>query len=747
MFLTAMEMANFRSVAAERISPCANFNVLIGKNNSGKSNILAAIETFFRNATPECVTLNSVSGRTIDFFGKDQSLPLQITAVFALTAEERSTLIREIGLEWPQVQNALDGLDARLSVAITLQIKSTPKPYAYVHSVFLRRPNSPENGQILFEMPEGAAAFLYEIGINLSRAKREKSQIEQFLRQFDESDYAGARRRSREAGSPPFDFFLRRYAAELSGPIVTEIREALEASEGYSTFREAISQIASASEAKVIKAASQMLPVKIRSFSGEENAIPAYIKSLLSKVAAIKLVHLRERRDPIGQDEARLLLKLKIQRGGNDTLNNIQSTVRDLLGVKVDAFEASGNADGLLNYEPAARHAPNVAAELDVDDFLIQANGAGIREALRLILDTEFQKPDILLVEEPEIHLHPALETSVLKYLKNVAQNAQVFITTHSTNFLDAGSFENVFLISKSSGSTSATLLTLADAESTLPSELGIRLSSLFMYDHLLFVEGPSDEQIVRTLATKLGINFGQYNIGFIHMRGVRNIGHYAAAEIISFLTKRKVKLSFLVDSDEGKSYHFVRLKDELGDKADVRILGRREIENYLLSADANCAYLTERKRTPNGSVFSAPSIIQVKAEIEECAGGLKNTAIWKRLTSETCRPLIPRLGKVAPDDAKEMKAKIGGELDAIKREIEQLEADLDRLATEASETVERTWDKKLFVVPGSAILDAWYKKYGLRFDKLRDGPAIANLLRTSEIDAELQGFIEGLRT
>ena len=76
--------------------------------------------------------------------------------------------------------------------------------------------------------------------------------------------------------------------------------------------------------------------------------------------------------------------------------------MRALLGVSIDAFQSdsvttAGGADG------------QTAAELDVDDFLVQANGSGIREALRLILDVEFAHPDIVLVEEQEIACVPDL--------------------------------------------------------------------------------------------------------------------------------------------------------------------------------------------------------------------------------------------------------------------------------------------------------------------------------------------------
>ncbi len=40
----------------------------------------------------------------------------------------------------------------------------------------------------------------------------------------------------------------------------------------------------------------------------------------------------------------------------------------------------------------------------------MEANGAGIREALRIILDLELERPAFALIEEPEVHLHPGLE-------------------------------------------------------------------------------------------------------------------------------------------------------------------------------------------------------------------------------------------------------------------------------------------------------------------------------------------------
>jgi putative ATP-dependent endonuclease of the OLD family len=52
--------------------------------------------------------------------------------------------------------------------------------------------------------------------------------------------------------------------------------------------------------------------------------------------------------------------------------------------------------------------------------------------------------------------------------------------------------------------------LTMQDVEEQIPKELGIRLSSLFMFDRLIFLEGKSDESILRELAARIRVNFAK---------------------------------------------------------------------------------------------------------------------------------------------------------------------------------------------------------------------------------------------
>lgn len=71
-----------------------------------------------------------------------------------------------------------------------------------------------------------------------------------------------------------------------------------------------------------------------------------------------------------------------------------------------------------------------------------------------LIKLTEVQKGrdfEILCLEEPEAHLHPAMQYKLFKYLRNLdmegSLNQQIFVTTHSSNISAVAGIDNMFMI------------------------------------------------------------------------------------------------------------------------------------------------------------------------------------------------------------------------------------------------------------------------------------------------------------
>ena len=74
---------------------------------------------------------------------------------------------------------------------------------------------------------------------------------------------------------------------------------------------------------------------------------------------------------------------------------------------------------------------------------------------------------------------------------------------------------------------------------------------------------------------------------------------------------------------------------------------------------------------------------------------------------------------------------------------VKLLKGRLEDIEHEVDTDFGSRWDsEKRSLVPGSSLLDEIFKHYGLRFQKLRDGPALASRLSAEEIDAELAAIL-----
>src|SRR5258708_7877740 len=100
MRLNNVQIKGYRSADSVEIPAVGSFNVLIGKNNSGKSTILFAIYAFFRCiAGGNVVSTNPPLGRPIDLSKNSKNQPIRITLGFSLDLAERDGLLRDIATE------------------------------------------------------------------------------------------------------------------------------------------------------------------------------------------------------------------------------------------------------------------------------------------------------------------------------------------------------------------------------------------------------------------------------------------------------------------------------------------------------------------------------------------------------------------------------------------------------------------------------------------------------------------------
>lgn len=128
----------FRSAEELTLEDIGEFNVLIGKNNSGKSNILLAIDSFFACLKGgNIVTAEPSIGAEIDFFEKRIAEPLEIELWFSLEPKERTELLRDIIAEAPQMKNAVEAIEPAVGAIVSIKVINTPRRAAFINRVAL----------------------------------------------------------------------------------------------------------------------------------------------------------------------------------------------------------------------------------------------------------------------------------------------------------------------------------------------------------------------------------------------------------------------------------------------------------------------------------------------------------------------------------------------------------------------------------------------------------------------------------
>jgi putative ATP-dependent endonuclease of the OLD family len=206
--------------------------------------------------------------------------------------------------------------------------------------------------------------------------------------------------------------------SELPEDLTPVVVGMIRSSESYDEYRDRLSTYASEVRGRISDLQSAETTVEFHTFSGESRVVPKYVSTIVNLIGTQRVHHLSEQRKPIGPGEASRILRLKTSRGQGHVLKDIQNTVAELLGVEIDAFSSDSQPTRLTG----------MSAELDVDDFLVQVNGSGIREALRLILDYEFERPEILMVgpSQPRHHFTFGIRPYIAPGTADKAQGSRV---------------------------------------------------------------------------------------------------------------------------------------------------------------------------------------------------------------------------------------------------------------------------------------------------------------------------------
>ena len=161
-----------------------------------------------------------------------------------------------------------------------------------------------------------------------------------------------------------------------------------------------------------------------------------------------------------------------------------------------------------------------------LDENLGLGSGNLLFMACELLLLTQNQVGSkVLLIEEPEAHLHPQRQLRVMKALQEQAKakHIQIIITTHSPNLASAISLDNIVLIQKRRAFSLSSGLTCLEPSDYgfLSRFLDVTKANLFFARAVMIVEGDAENILVPTLATLIGRDFTERGVSIVNVGGV----------------------------------------------------------------------------------------------------------------------------------------------------------------------------------------------------------------------------------
>lgn len=157
----------------------------------------------------------------------------------------------------------------------------------------------------------------------------------------------------------------------------------------------------------------------------------------------------------------------------------------------------------------------------------------------------------IILIDEPEIHLHPRWQKKLLSLLDEVVleSKVQIILVTHSPHFIRSENISNLIRIYKNQGVSQVILPNNAQIMNKSKKDTFLFITSsnnekVFFADKVVLVEGPVDRIIFETIFSSIK-DENEEIIEVIEVYGKSNFTRFSA-----FLDIWKIKHSVIADLD-----------------------------------------------------------------------------------------------------------------------------------------------------------------------------------------------------
>lgn len=224
--------------------------------------------------------------------------------------------------------------------------------------------------------------------------------------------------------------------------------------------------------------------------------------------------------------------------------------------------ELHGFLDPVDEYDVKLKMAPKLDADAG-ESYDIRNVGGAARQVLCIMAFVWTAEPgDILLIEEPELNLHPSAQRKLSAFLLGQAKDRdlQIVLSTHSTIFARQGPDCRTYLVALDP--ERGTIARLLEEQELVAScaVLGMRQAYLFGYDVCLLLQGESEQRALPLLIEAVALankvdpdDLGIWPVNLLGTPPRKAVEHYLGYIHGSYVTPYVV-----LDDDKGVS-EFIR--------------------------------------------------------------------------------------------------------------------------------------------------------------------------------------------